>query len=294
MPSRVPRTAQGLVLALALLPAGCGEAVPGPAPPGPHADAAAAFDPATAGTVRGRVVWTGAVPLVPGYRAPVSPLSEQSGGPPRPWPNPHAPAVDRRGCGVAGAVVFLRGVDPRRARPWDLPVVTVELRGFRVCIRQGDAEETTGFVRRGDAVEFRSAQRELDTLVARGDAFFALAFPPGGRPCTRVLGRRGTVELSSGAGHFWMRGHLFVDDHPYYARTDATGAFTLPQVPPGEYEVVCWHPDWHEAGHELDADTGLVARLFFRPPVTVRRPVRVRAGQKAEVSFTLSADLFGH
>jgi hypothetical protein len=90
-----------------------------------------------------------------------------------------------------------------------------------------------------------------------------------------------------------MRGHLFLDDHPYYARTDGAGRFVLAGVPPGTYEVVCWHPDWHEASHERDADTGLLTRLTFRPPVTGKRPVTVPPGGVAEVTFTLSSDRFG-
>src|SRR5262249_36506421 len=157
----------------------------------------------------------------------------------------HAPAIDAQTQGVAGAVIYLRGVDPRRARPWDLPPAIVEMGDFKLRVLQGSQEHATGFIRRGDTVEFRCGGPARPTLGARGAAFCSLPFPIRGRPCTRVLGRSGTVELSSGAGHFWMRSHLFVDDHPYYTRTDTTGRFTLSRVPPGEYEVVCWHPDWH-------------------------------------------------
>jgi hypothetical protein len=133
----------------------------------------------------------------------------------------------------------------------------------------------------------------VHSLQARGAAFFSLAFPPDSQPCQRILEHAGTVELSSGVGHFWMRGHLFVDDHPYYTHTDHTGRFTLERVPPGRYEVVAWHPDWHEAGHERDADTGLVVRVSFRPPVTIVQPVALEAGGRAEVMLRPGPELFG-
>ncbi len=41
--------------------------------------------------------------------------------------------------------------------------------------------------------------------------------------------------------HAWMTAWIVVQDHPYYALTDATGAFQLTDVPPGEYELRVWH-----------------------------------------------------
>src|SRR5262249_39172772 len=143
--------------------------------------------------------------------------------------NPHAPAIDPATRAVKDAVVFLRGIDPRRSRPWDHPPVRVEMRDYLLVVRQGAAEGRVGFVRRGDGVEMVSAQPAFHALQARGAAFFTLMFPDPGGPRTRRLGRAGVVELTSAAGHFWMRGHLFVDDHPYYARADAAGRFTFGQ-----------------------------------------------------------------
>src|ERR1700722_3632751 len=80
--------------------------------PKPPAGAAAAFDAASSGSIAGRVTWEGEVPTVAPFLAPVSPLSEQPIGPKLPWPNPHAPVIDAKSTGVAGAVVFLRGVAP--------------------------------------------------------------------------------------------------------------------------------------------------------------------------------------
>jgi hypothetical protein len=188
--------------------------------------------------------------------------------------------------------VFLRRVDPRRARPWDHPEVTVELRDHAFHILQGNAERRAGIVRRGDTVTFRSVQDDLDTVQVRGDAFFALTFPPHAGPCRRVLGQCGVVEVMSGAGHFWMRGYLMVADHPYYTCTDCEGRFSLEQVPEGNHEIVCWHPSWHEAAHERDADTGFLTHLLFRPPVTIVQPIVVEANRTRAADFVVSADLF--
>lgn len=252
------------------------------------------FDAATASELRGRVIWQGPIPEVPMYRAPVSPGNEHAGQPRRFWPNPHLPRVDAKSKGVAGAVVFLRGIHPRRARPWDHAPVRVELRDYQIHVCQGDRDDNSGFVRRGDVIEMVSHQPLYHALHVRGAAFFARAFPDAHQPCSQRLDRAGIVELSSGCGYFWMRGWLFVDDHPYYTHTDTEGCFTLPQVPPGQYELVCWLPDWHEAIRELDAETALICRLTFRPPVEVAKPIQLGPRQMQTVEFRLDANRFGH
>ncbi len=269
----------------------------GPAPPEAAAEPVVEighdFDAATAGELRGQVIWQGTIPEVPTYRAPVSPGNEHAGQPRRFWPNPNTPRIDPECLGVAGAVVFLRGVDPRRARPWDHPPVRVELRDYQIHVCQGKRDDNSGFVRRGDAIEMVSRQALFHSLHVRGAAFFARAFADRDQPCRQRLERAGIAELSSGCGYFWMRGYLFVADHPYYTHTDAQGHFTLPQVPPGRYELVCWLPDWHEAFRELDAETALICRLTFRPPVEVVRPVELGPRQTQTVELRLDANRFG-
>lgn len=49
-----------------------------------------------------------------------------------------------------------------------------------------------------------------------------------------------TVKLTCDA-HGWMSGWVVVMDHPYYTITDDNGAFTLTDVPAGDYELKLWH-----------------------------------------------------
>jgi hypothetical protein len=42
--------------------------------------------------------------------------------------------------------------------------------------------------------------------------------------------------------HGWMHAMLVVAEHPYYALTDASGSFTIADVPPGKYTLNVWHP----------------------------------------------------
>ncbi|MDX1673381.1 MAG: carboxypeptidase regulatory-like domain-containing protein [Longimicrobiales bacterium] len=41
--------------------------------------------------------------------------------------------------------------------------------------------------------------------------------------------------------HGWMEAYVGVQEHPYFAVTDGTGAFTIGNLPPGDYTVEAWH-----------------------------------------------------
>jgi hypothetical protein len=255
----------------------------------PPSDRGALFDPTTAGLVTGHVRWTGRLPEVPPLVVRPNMFDPRFGLEKSIRPNPNAPAIDTATRGVKDAVIFLRGAEPRRARPWDHAPVRVVQQGQQFHVRQGDGDAAVGFVRRGDAVEMVSADAVFHSLHADGAAYFTLAFADADQPRTRRLPNRGLVELTSGAGYFWMRGYLFVDEHPYYALTDAQGRFELKDVPPGRYDVVCWRPDWREDRHERDPESNLISRLFFRPPLEMVRSVAVAPKGTSAVTFEVSA-----
>jgi hypothetical protein len=238
------------------------------------------------------VVWTGEVPAVPPYEVRSLVLDPKQ-APARPLhANPHRPIVDRSTSGVACAVVFLRGVNPQSARPWDHASVVVEHRDRRLEVVQGATRSQIGYVRRGDLVTLVSRETVFNALHAGGAAFFTLAFPEPGLPLTRALRTQGIVELSSNAGWYWMRAHLFVADHPYYTLTDQQGHFELSRVPPGRYQLVCWMPNWNKASQHRDPESGLVTRLVFQPPMEQQCEIVVDASATTRADFSVHAGLF--
>ena len=96
---------------------------------------------------------------------------------------------------------------------------------------------------------------------------------------------QGSCGTEHAAGFFWMHSTLFVDDHPYYAATDAEGRFRLSEVPSGSYEIVCWHPNWREERREYDPESRQAFRLFFQQPLETVRPLRVKTGEILEVAY---------
>jgi hypothetical protein len=277
---------------LVLLGLGCDHTPPAEAPDPPPVRSGSRFDSSSAGTITGQVLWEGDLPAVPALKvlaspAPLPPLDHN-----HERENPSAPHIDPRSRGVAGAVVMLRGVDLDRARPWPHGPVRIEQRDCCIHVVQDGQDCRVGFVRPGDPVTLVSKERVFHALRASGAAFFTLMFPDPDEPLERRFAKKGHVELSSGAGYFWMRGHLFVDDNPYYARTDADGRFLLTDVPPGRYTLTCWHAHWVITKHEREPENALITRLFFRPPLVREQQVRVEPRGSATVRFTLSQGLF--
>ncbi|HUR55374.1 MAG TPA: hypothetical protein VMZ71_14670 [Gemmataceae bacterium] len=267
--------------------AGCGSPSPAaPQPPHPAPPASTAFDAARCGRIAGRVTWHGSVPDAPPFKYSVGKADGNFES--NDFGNPNRLQVDPATKGVAGAVVFLTGVDPSRAKPWDLPSVRVELLELQIVVKQGnDAPKRAGFVRRGDAVPMASSESNFHVLRGRGAAYFSLAFPAADKALTRTFDKVGRVELSSGAGYYWAHANLFVCDHPYFALTDTEGRFEFEQVPADEANVVAWHPSWNAARLERDPETGLVSRLTYAAPLEVVAPTTIEMGRTASAELRL-------
>ena len=248
-----------------------------PAPPAaPPVEASTKFDPQTAGEVAGRVTWAGDVPVAPPFEAPVSPLCEQVRGPKRNWPYLNAPSIGSQNRGVANTVVFLRGVDPHRARPWDIDPGALNL----AMIRSVSAKAMRTAPSASSAAATASTWNRSRTCFTRSKPAAPTSSPrpfpmrARWRTDSRPRRRRGTVQQR---GAVLDAAYLFVDDHPYYARTAADGRDALEKVPPGDYDLVCWMPDWrgvardrrrYAARHTADvpAAAGSGAASPHRPP----------------------------
>ena len=253
---------------------------------------AAHFDAAQTGRVRGSVTWVGNIPSVPKLDGCSNPIIENGPRQRVVVPNPNEPRINPTTKSVASAVVFLRGVDAAAARQWDHPPVRVLQRDYRFHVLQGTSNSSVGFVRQGDEIEMESADPWFHAIHADGAAWFSLTFPDPHEPLRRALAHRGLVELTSAAGYYWMRAYVFVDNHPYYALTDSDGQFRMNHVPAGEYELVCWMPNWQEESHERDPESSLIIRLSFRPPVEISRRIAVHAGTTTQAAFQVPPEQF--
>jgi hypothetical protein len=93
-----------------------------------------------------------------------------------------------------------------------------------------------------------------------------------GQPMRGTRSRRtfGTAEIGIPVAcdiHGWMHASIAVFDHPYFAVTRQDGAFSIADLPAGDYVIEAWH-----------ATLG-----------TQQQRVTVTAGAPAQVSFTFAA-----
>lgn len=93
---------------------------------------------------------------------------------------------------------------------------------------------------------------------------FNYGLPVQGQVINQKVRRKGLMKVGCDAGHTWMAAYIAVFDHPYFAVTGADGAFSLADVPPGDYKLVFWHEKLGrktqkitvEAGGRADASIG--------------------------------------
>lgn len=54
--------------------------------------------------------------------------------------------------------------------------------------------------------------------------------------------------------HDAMLAYVFVTDAPFFGRSDGTGRWSVPAVPPGRYRVLIWHPRLRDAPAALERE----------------------------------------
>ena len=64
--------------------------------------------------------------------------------------------------------------------------------------------------------------------------------------------------------HPWAHAWIAVLDHPYFAQTDAKGAFSIDGVPPGKYQIRAWHPALGFADDSVTVTGGQQVSVAFR------------------------------
>lgn len=188
----------------------------------------------------------------------------------------------RGGSSVREAVVYLAevpagyvpGPPPLARSPWSAFPPASSWRAAEEAARRQAAERaaaprTTVISERGNAYVPRVAvAREGDTLViANRDLVYhspfsvspASTFELGllaPRSSQRlVLERPGVVQLFCQL-HASCVGYVFVAPTPVYARPRSNGAWALPALPPGDYVIRAWHPDFGERTHDVTLPRG--------------------------------------
>ena len=70
--------------------------------------------------------------------------------------------------------------------------------------------------------------------------------PPDSPPIEEKFTRAETLIPVKCNQHPWMKAHIGVLGHPYFAVTDKDGKYSIKDVPPGKYTLTAWHEKFGE------------------------------------------------
>ncbi len=216
-------------------------------------------DPATAGAVTGKVVFSGKAPAT----KTVDMTEEPKCSGQHPGPVLEKPVALNKNGTLANVFVYIKeGLDGKTFEPPKTPAV-MDQKGCwfepRVLgIQVGQPFEVTNSDPVTHNIHPRAhVNREWNQSQAEGTP-----------PLQRKFSQREIMIRVKCNIHSWMHAFIGVVDNPYFAVTGSDGAFELKNVPPGEYTIEAWQEELGSAVQQ----------------------VTVPASGKAEVTFTFKGE----
>ena len=162
---------------------------------------------------------------------------------------------------IANVVVFVKNAPAEET----LPVT-------RASIAQRDEAfvPRVTAITRGSIVEFPNFDPYFHNVFSLSrTGTFDLGRFRNGEKRERSFPRAGIVKVYCHI-HSEMAATILVFDHRLYATPEATGAFAIEAVPPGQYELSAWHERIGETTKPIQVAAGESARVEFSLPVVER------------------------
>ena len=197
------------------------------APPAPP------IDPATVATVTGQVTLDGTAPEMQAYRLDGDPKCVQL-----------AAGEERRtehvivgsGNALLNAFVYVKEGLPPGLYPVPSQPVVLDQQKCRYV------PHVIG-VQVGQSLTIRNSDPLLHNVRSDGTVNqpFDVATPLQGIEIKRTFSTREVMVPFKCNVHAWMTAYVGVLEHPFFAVTDGSGMFTIPNLPPGTYTLEVWH-----------------------------------------------------
>jgi plastocyanin len=193
------------------------------------------------GTLRGRVDVTAALASFEAVRPSVNEVSAAPGG---------RRTIDRRRSVVYFEIAPRAAFDERETRA-------------RMDQRNQTFVPHVLAVTAGTVVDFPNNDRTYHNVFSLSKAkSFDLGRYAAGRSKSVAFERPGIVRVFCDI-HSHMSAYVLVFGHRYYAVTDETGAYQIPNIPPGSYTVTAWHEVLASASRQVTITEGGLAELNF-------------------------------
>lgn len=155
--------------------------------------------------------------------------------------------------GVKNAVVFIKHIEKGKKIPDSSIIIDNKKCAFHPHV-QGAT--------RGQTIEVTNDDPMLHNthIYLNKKTFFNAALPIKGMHIKDRIKKSGLMSIECDV-HSWMKGYIYVVDHPYITVTDENGKFSIAGIPPGTYEIEVWHEALGEQEHKVTIDPDATVEL---------------------------------
>jgi hypothetical protein len=190
-----------------------------------------AVDAATAGTLSGRVTFSGTPPAPETLRMAGDPACKAGAGSPS-----DAVLIDANG-GLQNVFIHVKdGLDPKYSFPTPTETLVLDQVGCRYTPR------VLG-VRVGQPLDIVNSDDTFHNVhgMPTANVEFNDSTPLKGMKTQRVFPIPEVMVRFKCNVHGWMAAYVGVVAHPFFAVSAADGSFTIAGLPPGTYTIEAWH-----------------------------------------------------
>jgi plastocyanin len=214
--------------------------------------------PAFAGSVTGTVTYTGKVPAL----KPLAMDADPGCAAKHTTPVPSEVLVMGAGNTMANVMVRVKNA-PAGSYPAPAQPAVIDQQGCQYH------PHVLG-IRVGQTLKLKNSDGVLHNVHAlpKVNTPFNMAMPANRLEADTKFGKEEGMFLVKCDVHGWMTAYVGVFGNPFFAVSGKDGKFTIPNLPPGSYEIEAWHEKLgvKTATVTVAADKPATADFAFAPP----------------------------